>query len=76
MQAPKRLVSDLRSTVETFADLVSIQQQEAESHRQQTDLDRTENNRRFEESRQQAAQDIAVMLRLIQAIARGRNGGV
>lgn len=64
----KRSLSELRSTVATLVDLISIQQQEAER-------DRAENNRRFEESRQQADQDRALMLQLIQAIAQGRNGG-
>jgi ElaB/YqjD/DUF883 family membrane-anchored ribosome-binding protein len=61
MQALKRSVSDLRSTVSTLADLLQVQAQEAD--------------RRFEESRQQADQDRALMLQLIQAIAQGRNGG-
>ena len=76
MSNPQNLEpSDLRSTVSTLADLVTIQQQEAEAHRQQTERDRIENNRRFEESRQQADRDRALMLQLIQAIAQGRNGG-
>ena len=69
MSNPQNLEpSDLRSIVSTLADLVTIQQQEAE-------LDRADNNRRFEESRQQADRDRALMLQLIQAIAQGRNGG-
>lgn len=64
----KRSISELRSTVSTLADLAAIQQQEAAQ-------DRAETNRRFEESRQQADRDRALMLRLIEGIAQGRNGG-
>jgi archaellum component FlaC len=84
-----RNVSDLNSTVATLADLISIQQQDAQqtdsridqlvaeaaADRQQAALDRAENNRRFEESRQQADRDRALMLQLIQSIAQGGNGG-
>ncbi len=63
----KRSISELRSTVSTLADLITIQQNEAQA-------DRAENSRRFEESRHQADQDRALMLQLIQAIAQGRNG--
>lgn len=44
--------------------IVTIQQQEAERERAET-------NRRFEESRQQPDEDRALMLQLIQVILRG-----
>jgi hypothetical protein len=65
----KQSISDLQSTISTLADLVTIQQNEAQT-------DRAESHRRFEESRQQADQDRALMLQLIQAIAQGRNGSL
>lgn len=40
MSELKRSVSDLRSTVSTLADLVTIQQQEAQAAREQADRDR------------------------------------
>jgi hypothetical protein len=71
----KLSISELRSTVSTLADLITIQQQESQADREQAAQDRIETNRRFEESRQQADQDRALMLQLIQSIAQGRNGG-
>ena len=80
-----RNVSDLRSTVSTLADLVTIQQEEAERDRQQvSDLRSTVSTladlvtiqqEEAERDRQQAAADRALMLELIQSIAQGRNGG-
>lgn len=61
-----RKVSELRSTVSTLANLIAIQQQEAER-------DRAETNHRFVEAQQRADQDRALMLQLIQAIAQGRS---
>lgn len=61
-------ISELRSSVSTLADLINIQQDEAQS-------DRAENNRGSEESRRQADQDRALMLQLIQNLAQGGNGG-
>lgn len=60
----KQLVSDLRSTVSTLADIVATHEAQHEESRQ-----------RFDQFVEQANQDRALMLQLIQAIAQGRNGG-
>ena len=84
----QRSISDLNSTVATLADQTTIMQglmseqsqrldqfaAEAAQDRHQAAINRTETDRRFEESRQQADRDRALMLQLIQAIAQGRNG--
>lgn len=76
-------VSELRSTVSTLADLVQIQADESAADRAEARAAREVINRQFEESRQrfdrfveQAEQDRALMLQLIQAIAQGRNGEI
>lgn len=81
--------SDLKSTVATLAELVFIQQEEAQAMRLEAQADREraaadraqiqERMNRFEAQaeadRAQASADRALMLQLIQAIAQGRNGG-
>jgi ABC-type transporter Mla subunit MlaD len=57
-------VSELRSTVSTLADIVGTHEQLHEQSRQ-----------RFDRFVEQAEQDRALMLRLIQTIAQGGNGG-
>lgn len=57
----RQSISELRLRVSKLYEQTIVRQREA--------------YRRFEESRQQADQDRALMLQLIQAIAQGRNGG-
>lgn len=64
MQELKRSISDLKSTVATLADIVSIHEQQHQ-----------DSMRRHEEIERRAEADRALMLQLIQAIAQGRNGG-
>lgn len=63
MQELKRSISDLKSTVATLADIVSIHEQQHQ-----------DSMRRHEESERRADADRALMLRLIESIAQGRNG--
>lgn len=72
----KRSISDLRSTVSTLADIVSLHEQQHEALRTETDRRFEETRQSFEASRLQADADRALMLQLIQAIAQGRNGEI
>jgi uncharacterized protein YigA (DUF484 family) len=65
-----RNVSDLRSSISTLADIVSLHETQHEESRQRHEDFRE----RFDQFIQQAETDRAVMLRLIEAIAQGRNG--
>ncbi|WNZ23372.1 hypothetical protein HJG54_11245 [Leptolyngbya sp. NK1-12] len=67
----KQLVSDLRSTVATLADIVATHEAQHEESMRLHE----ESRQRFERFVEQANQDRALMLQLIRAIAQGRNGG-
>ncbi|HEY9631012.1 MAG TPA: hypothetical protein V6C84_27285 [Coleofasciculaceae cyanobacterium] len=76
MSELKRSISDLRSTVSTLADIVSLHEQQHKALRAETDRRFEATRQSVEASRIQADADRALMLQLIQAIAQGGNGSI
>lgn len=67
----KGSISELRSTVATLAEVAGIHDRQIE----QLIQSQQDSQRRFDQYIEQAERDRSLMLRLIESIAQGRNGG-
>jgi predicted RNase H-like nuclease (RuvC/YqgF family) len=82
MRENQTQISDLKSSISTLAEIVGIHDRQIEESNQRFDRrieqlaqSQQESQQRFDQYIERSEQDRALMLRLIESIAQGRNGG-